>query len=96
MAFKVMWSPVAVQTFDEIVEYTKTNWTDKEVQELVRTVNRKVLLLSQFPFLFPSTSSGQQRRKTLIHKRIILIYKVRKRKKEIELLRFWNTWQSKR
>ncbi len=93
MAFKVIWSPVAVETFEAIINYTKETWTEKEVQRLIRTVNRKLLLLSQHPQLFPSTSSKGRRRKTIIHKRIILFYKVRQRKQEIELLRFWNTWQ---
>ena len=48
---------------------------------------------------FPKTSrliSPSKRRKAVIHKRTILFYKIRERKKEVELLSFFDTRRNNR
>ena len=95
MAYKIVWSPEAVKTFDGIVNYIAKNFTDKEVSSFINTVNRRLLVMSRFPkvsrILNPS-----KRRKAVIHKRTILFYKIRERKKEVELLSFFDTRRNNR
>ena len=40
MAYKIIWSPEAVKTFDNIVDYILVNFTNKEVAAFINTVNR--------------------------------------------------------
>ena len=93
MAYKIIWSPEALETFDSIVNYLDTQFTEKEVSKFVGIVNRRVLLIQQIPQSFRSASRTSKRRRTVIHKRAILFYKIRERKKEVELLFFFSTRQ---
>jgi plasmid stabilization system protein ParE len=96
MAYKIIWSPEAVKTFDEIVNYIAKNFTDKEVAFFINTVNRRLLVMAQFPKASRTTSRTSRRRKAVIHKLTILFYKIRERKKEIELLSFFDTRRNNR
>jgi plasmid stabilization system protein ParE len=94
MAYKIIWSPEALQTFDDIVEYLNKTFTQKEVAKFVGIVNRRLLLLQTLPQTFRSTARTSKRRRTVIHKRTILFYKIREKNKEVELLYFFNTRQN--
>ncbi len=96
MAYKIIWSPEAAETFDKIVHYLAKNFTDKEVASFVNTVNRRLLLIRQLPKTARLLTRTSRRRKAVIHKRTILFYKIRERKKEIELLSFFDTRRNNR
>lgn len=95
MAYKIIWSPEAVKTFDEIVNYISKKFTDKEVSSFITTVNRRLLVMAQFPKASRIISTSK-RRKAVIHKRTILFYKIRERKKHVELLSFFDTRRNNR
>jgi len=94
MAYKIIWSPEAVETFDDIIDYLSRMFTQKEVAKFVRIVNRRLLLLQQIPQSFRTTARTSRKRRTVLHKRAILFYTVRERKREVELLFFFNTRQN--
>lgn len=96
MAYKVIWSPEAFETFDSIIDYIRKSFTDREVAKFVNAVNRRLLLLQRIPQSFRATARTSKRRRTVLHKRTILYYKIRERKKEVELLYFFDTRQNPR
>ncbi len=72
-------------------------WTAKEISNFVLLLDRNLMLLAKNPGM------GRQRNKshsnircTLVHKRVLLIYKHKPAKNEIDLLVFWNTSQNPR
>jgi plasmid stabilization system protein ParE len=93
MAYQIIWSPEAERSFDSIVNYLQTNFTEKEVANFIRTVNRRLLLMKQFPKTGNKLSKTSQRRKAVLHKRAILYYRILERKKEVRLLTFFDTRQ---
>ena len=96
MAYKIIWSPEASETFDSIIGYLQYKFTNREVIQFVKIVNRRLLLIEKFPYAARTTSRTSKRRKTVIHKRTIIYYKVREKKKEIELLSVFDTRQRPR
>jgi plasmid stabilization system protein ParE len=94
MAYKITWSPEALESFDAIVEYINNRFTEKEVKQFVGLVNRRLLLLQKIPQTFRTTARTSMRRKTVIHKRTILFYKIREKIKVVELLSFFDTRQN--
>lgn len=93
MVQKIIWSPLAVQTYVSNIEYLQKEWTQKEIDKFIAATERKLNLLKLQPNIGVITHKRNDVRKTLIVKRILLIYRYKKRKGEIELLRFFNTWQ---
>ena len=94
MAYEIIWSQEAAETLDGIIDYLTRMFTENEVKRFVGIVNRRLLLLQQMPRAFRNTARTSKRRRTVIHKRAILYYKISERKKEVELLFFFNTRQN--
>ena len=77
------------------MHYLETAWTNKEVTHFALTVEKKLLAISKQPGIGSPRNKRQHNiRHTVLHKRVSLIYRIKISKKEIELLRFWNTYQN--
>ena len=95
MACKISWTFRAWKTYEANIEYLLKHWTEREVKAFVLLVEEKLKNISVNPKLGrPKSKSIQNIRCTLIHKRVLLIYRYKSRKNEIELLVFWNTSQN--
>ena len=94
MVSKIIWSTLAIRTYGENIDYLVKSWTTKEVEKFVDLTAKKLEALKRFPGTGYPLSQNRYLRKTLIGKRIILIYRYKPRKKTIELIRFFNTWQN--
>jgi plasmid stabilization system protein ParE len=95
MVFKIAWTPKALQTYVDNMQYLRTAWTEKEVKNFALTVEKKLSTLSKQPGIgAPRNKRHQNIRHTVLHKRVSLIYRINKSKGQIELLRFWNTYQN--
>jgi plasmid stabilization system protein ParE len=94
MVQKITWSAAAQVTLDEALGYLSETFSDKEVQKFADRVQQKLLLLQYYPRLGTKRTRRPNVYKTVIHKRIILLYQHKPLKKEILLLVFWNTHQS--
>ena len=94
MVQKVIWSPAALKDYLNIISYLQDNWTDKEVNNFATRVDEKLNILLLHPSICYKQSKKMNIRKTILHKKIILIYKYKPLKKEIILLNFWNPQQA--
>ena len=94
MVSEIIWSPLAIRTYGDNIEYLEKSWTAKEVENFIDSTAKKLGVLKQFPGTGYSSNQKRFLRKTLIGKRIILIYRCKPRKNAIELVRFFNTWQN--
>ncbi len=94
MVFKIIWSPLALKTYISNIEYLEAEWTNREVKNFLDAVQRKLSILSFQPKTGRLTSKRLHLRQTVIHKRMILIYRFKPQKKEVELVRFFGTYQN--
>lgn len=95
MVYQVIWTAKAIETYISNIEYLESAWTEREVKKFMHDVEKKIKLLSAQPLTGSEKSKKQpQIRHTLIHKRVSLIYRIASRKKQVELLLFWNTYQN--
>lgn len=93
MAFKVIWSKEAEDTFELIIHYLNKNWTAKEIQKIIIETNRVVSILEQNPYLF-RCSEKMQIFEVMIGKQNLLLYQVDKKHRRVELLSFWDARQN--
>jgi plasmid stabilization system protein ParE len=97
MVYKIVWTVKALQTYVNNMLYLETAWTQKEVKAFALTVEKKLTTLAKQPGIgSPRNKKRQNIRHFVLHKRVSLIYRIGTVKKEIELLRFWNTYQNPR
>lgn len=87
MALEIVWTKRAETGYAEIIEYLETHFTEKEIRKFVRQSHQFFELLSQYPEMLESSSQKQKYvRRGPINKYTILTYRIKPRKKQIELL----------
>ena len=97
MDCKINWTDRAWQTYKTNIDYLEQAWTAKEISNFVLLVDKRLAGLSKHPRTGnPRNKKYLNIRTTLVHKRILLVYKHKPLKNEIDLLVFWNTYQNPR
>jgi len=86
----VIWAPQAKQDFWNNIDYLETEWSEKAAQNFIDKVNTTIELLKNDNVLFIKTNYKSVY-KIVITKHISLYYRIENT--NLELLRFWNTFQ---
>jgi plasmid stabilization system protein ParE len=85
---KVSWTPKALKSFMEIVDFLNERWTKKEIDGFAEQTDKVIEQIAENPYMFVATEKRKNVRKGLVNKLVSLFYRVKPRKQEIELLRF--------
>ena len=93
MAKVVIWSPEAEETFDIVIKYLESKWTEREIASFVKSTDRIMELISQHPRMYRKTNR-KDIHEALITPHNLLVYKVYPNR--IDLLMFWDTRQNPR
>jgi plasmid stabilization system protein ParE len=92
MDFKIIWSPEAEETFENVVSYLEENWTERETKKFILDAEKTFFLLTQNPFLFRG-SEKENIYEALVGKQNLLLYQISETSRRVELLSFWDTRQ---
>ncbi len=91
---EVIWTERALKSYFNVADYLKEEWGNV----VVETFNTKVLevieQIEEMPLMFEASKKYKNVRKGFITQHNILFYRVKPRKKKIELLVFWDTRQN--
>jgi arsenate reductase-like glutaredoxin family protein len=87
MALKVKWTKEAKVTYQNVLDYLKENWTQKELQKFVAKTDSILSIISYQPYAFKA-SAHKTVRKAVINKQNSLFYLIRD--SDIYLLSFWD------
>ena len=63
--YKLFWSDRASDDLQNIINYLIKNWTQKEVQNFARRLDKRLNLLSNSPRLFPKTAKRKNIRRSV-------------------------------
>ena len=87
MEYKIVWVPLAVETYMEEIDFIYLKWNQKEVDDFVMLVDENLKRLSINHLI------GQIHKnvyKIVISKQTSLFYKIIEKDKKVELVYFWN------
>ena len=87
MEYKIVWVPLAVETYMEENDFIYLKWNQKEVDEFVMLFDENLKRLSINPLI------GQIHKnvyKIVISKQTSLFYRIIEKDKKVELVYFWN------
>jgi plasmid stabilization system protein ParE len=97
MDCKINWTNRAWLSYSANIEYLQKIWTAKEVSNFIMLADKRIAGLMKYPKTGSSRNKSYPNiRCVVIHKRVLLIYKYKPHKNEIDLLVFWNTYQNAR
>jgi plasmid stabilization system protein ParE len=71
---EVRWSSRAIRDLDKIIEYLRTNWTEKEVKNFSDKLNKAIGLISKRPKLFRLTSFRNNLRRCVLSRQTTIYY----------------------
>lgn len=81
-------------TYFEVIEYLEKDWTLKEINNFINEVEEVLKRISANPYMFQASRRKNNIRRGFITRHNSLYYRIRPRKKEIELITFWNNSKS--
>jgi plasmid stabilization system protein ParE len=93
MAKKVIWTPEALSSFKNILQYLQENWTEKEITNFIKATNNTVEYISKNPKMFRATNKKNVH-EALVTSKNLLIYKIYPSK--IDIITFWDTRRNPR
>lgn len=87
MALAVKWSEEARTTFEQVLDWIRNKWSEKEALNFISKTEKIVQLISLQPHLF-SASKHKYIRRAIITRQTSLIYIVLN--SEVYLITFWD------
>ena len=91
---KISWTPTARRTFFKVLEYLSKDWTIREIENFIDKTEQTIAQISANPYMFKSSKKKKSVRKGFITEYNSIYYRVKPRKKEIELITFWDNRQN--
>jgi plasmid stabilization system protein ParE len=82
---KIVWSEKAAIDFEEIIDFLLSKWNAKIANDFTENVYSRLVLISQFPTLFPTININKSLHKCVINSHNSIIY--RHNKQTIEVVR---------
>lgn len=92
MAFKIIWSEIALEDYKNVIDYLISNWPFTVAVEFENIVNKKLHTLSLQPFMGVASQKNSSIRSVLLTKHNRLYYRIKN--ETIELLTIFDTRQN--
>ncbi|MEN9522105.1 MAG: hypothetical protein RL065_482 [Bacteroidota bacterium] len=90
MAYKIVWAPLASETFDHVIDYLENRWTKKEISNFITRTEDIISILKINPYAFRKSLKANIH-EVLITKHNLLIYQIDTKNYRVELLVFFDT-----
>lgn len=72
--YKLEWSERAITDLDRIIDYLLYRWSEKEVKNFAQKLDKRLVLISANPRLFPKTSRRKNVRRSVLTKHTVIYY----------------------
>jgi plasmid stabilization system protein ParE len=92
MPKKLIWSPLALTDFDNVLNYLTENWNEQVVLKFINEIEILVSNIAKEPKQFPLVNKKLRVRKCVVTKHNTLFYK--ESKDTIAILRIFDTRQN--
>ncbi len=93
MALKIFWTKRAKESLRSIIDYLEEYWTENEILNLEKNLQDLLNKVAEYPDICPKTSKKRRVHKGIVDKNNYIIYKVKPRKKTIDIVNFRGTKQ---
>ena len=89
--FKLFWTDEAIHNLEQILDYLKTRWTQREVERFKIQLSRQLNLILQNPKLFSISQHNLRLRKAVLSKQTTIFHELSGN--TINLIYLFNTKQ---
>ncbi len=89
----LIWTKRALKTYFKVSDYLQEKWGNTVVNNFANNVESLITQITKDPHLFEESKKYKNVRKGFVTEHNTLFYRLKPRKKEIELLLFWDNRQ---
>lgn len=75
--YKLFWSARALNDLQNIINYLSKKWTQKEIRNFARSLDKRLELISYNPKLFSKTAKRKDIRRSVLTKHTVIYYQVK-------------------
>jgi len=75
--FKLLWSDKALADLQNIINYLIENWTQREIKNFARRLDKRLDLIIVNPKLFPASTKRKSIRRSVLTKQTVIYYEVK-------------------
>lgn len=93
MAYDIVWSPEARNTYIGVLESINSQWSISEVKSFETHVNQVLELVRKFPEIYEYSDYSNAHR-CVLSKQVSLFYRIEKEAEIIELISFFDNRQN--
>jgi len=93
MALEIVWTLQAERGLDKVLEYLEEEWSAKEILALEERIFDLMQRISKYPKICPPTGKYPNVHKGLVDRNNYIVYRIRPRKRTIEVINFRGTKQ---
>ena len=93
MEITVKWMPQALKGLDKVILYLEEEWTENEIIKLEENINNFINRLKENPKIHPLTKKYKDTYKGLVDTNNYIVYRIKPKKKLIEIINFRGTKQ---
>jgi plasmid stabilization system protein ParE len=90
--YKILWTDFALSELKDAIEYLNEKWTERELQNFAKEIEKTVNLLSHNPNLFQASDLKKEIRRVIVAKHNTLYYQIKGN--TVEILSFFSNRQN--
>ena len=75
--FKIIWTDEALQGLKQTIKQIELNWSQKEVSNFSRLLDKQIELIKENPGIYPYYDKSKDVKKCVLSKQTTLYYKVK-------------------
>jgi plasmid stabilization system protein ParE len=74
--YKISWTDEAIKNLESILDYLKSKWTQREIDNFRLRLGKQIKLIENNPNLFPRSNYNRRLRKAVLSKQTTIFYEV--------------------
>jgi plasmid stabilization system protein ParE len=74
--YRLFWSDRAFEELQNIIDYLNEKWTQREIRNFVKRLDKRLDLIVANPKLFPKTARRKNIRRSVLTKNTVIYYEV--------------------
>ncbi|MDP3915368.1 MAG: type II toxin-antitoxin system RelE/ParE family toxin [Bacteroidota bacterium] len=74
--YKICWTDEAIKNLESILDYLKSRWTQREIDNFRKRLGKQIKLIENNPNLFPRSDYNRRLRKAVLSKHTTIFYEV--------------------
>jgi len=75
--YKIDWSDESLKNLDSIIDYLTVRWTDREIRNFYKMLEKRLSIISKSPLAFPASGIETNVRRSVLSEQTTIYYEIK-------------------